>query len=103
MGFFSIELASVVESFVGVELDAPAIRAARQNMVTRGILNGAYVAGDTDQLLPSLLQRLDPTKTTVLLDPPRVGCRPPVWKCSVALGRAKSFTSPVILPLWRAI
>ena len=77
VGFFSIELASVVESFVGVELDAPAIRAARQNMVTRGILNGAYVAGDTDQLLPSLLQRLDPTKTTVLLDPPRVGCRPP--------------------------
>ena len=77
VGFFSIELASVVESFVGVELDAPALRAARQNMVTRGILNGAYVAGDTDQLLPSLLQRLDPTKTTVLLDPPRVGCRPP--------------------------
>jgi 23S rRNA (uracil1939-C5)-methyltransferase len=33
--------------------------------------------GDTDLLLPSLLAKLDPARTTVLLDPPRVGCRPP--------------------------
>ncbi len=77
VGFFSIEVADAVESFVGVELDAPAIKAARKNMESRGIRNGSYVAGDTDRLLPSLLSRLDPGQTAVLLDPPRVGCRPP--------------------------
>ena len=65
-----------MDSFVGVELDAPAIRAARANMSHRGIGNGNYVAGDTDAVLPTLLGQLDPLRTTVLLDPPRVGCRP---------------------------
>ncbi len=77
VGFFGIELAGEVESFLGVELDAPAIQAARRNAQRRGIRNGEFVAGNTDDLLPSLLQRLDPALTTVLLDPPRVGCRPP--------------------------
>jgi tRNA/tmRNA/rRNA uracil-C5-methylase (TrmA/RlmC/RlmD family) len=77
VGFFSLELADAVDSFVGVELDAPAIRAAKANMAKRNIANGRYVAGDTDALLPELLGQLDPLRTTVLLDPPRVGCRPP--------------------------
>jgi len=77
VGFFSIEVADAVESFVGVELDAPAIRAARRNQESRGIRNGSYVAGDTDQVLPSLLAKWNPAETAVLLDPPRVGCRPP--------------------------
>lgn len=77
VGFFSLSLADAVESFLGVELDVPAIKAARENQARRGITNGEYVAGDTDALLPSLLRRLDPAQTAVLLDPPRVGCRPP--------------------------
>lgn len=77
VGFFGIELAGEVESFLGVELDAPAIRAARKNAASHGRTNGEFVSGDTDLLLPSLLQRLNPALTTVLLDPPRVGCRPP--------------------------
>ena len=77
VGFFSLSLAASVDSFLGVELDVPAIRAARQNQQDRGITNGEYVAGDTDALLPSLLAKRDPAKTAVLLDPPRVGCRPP--------------------------
>ncbi|MEY2789417.1 MAG: hypothetical protein RLZZ34_2560, partial [Verrucomicrobiota bacterium] len=77
VGFFSLEVADAVESFVGVELDAPAIKAARRNQESRGIRNGSYVAGDTDQVLPSLLAKWNPAQTAVLLDPPRVGCRPP--------------------------
>ena len=77
VGFFGIELSGSVESFVGIELDAPAIRAARRNAQSRGIRNGEFVAGDTDLLLPGVLQRLDARRTTVLVDPPRVGCRPP--------------------------
>lgn len=77
VGFFAISLADAVKSFTGVELDAPAIRAARKNQESRGITNGEFLAGDADCLLPQLLPRLDPTQSAVLLDPPRVGCRPP--------------------------
>lgn len=78
VGFFGIELAKAVESVVGIELDAPAIRAARRNAQSRGALNAEFVAGDTERLLPGVLRRLDASQATVLVDPPRVGCRPPV-------------------------
>jgi tRNA/tmRNA/rRNA uracil-C5-methylase (TrmA/RlmC/RlmD family) len=76
VGFFALDLAGAVDSFVGVELDVPAIRAARRNQAMRGVRNGEFVAGDTAALLPGLLGRLDPAATSVLIDPPRVGCRP---------------------------
>lgn len=76
VGFFALELANGVDSFVGVELDRPAIQAARRNQDRRGIRNGSFVDGDTDALLPELLEKLDAKQTTVVLDPPRTGCRP---------------------------
>ena len=76
VGFFSLELADLVESYVGVELDRLAIEAARRNAVSRGRPNGEFVAGTAEALLPGLLCRLTPEATTVLLDPPRKGCRP---------------------------
>ncbi len=76
VGFFSLELADAVESYVGVEYDRMAIAAARRNAVSRGRANGEFVAGAAEELLPGLLARLDAAKTTVLLDPPRKGCRP---------------------------
>jgi tRNA/tmRNA/rRNA uracil-C5-methylase (TrmA/RlmC/RlmD family) len=76
VGFFGIELANLAESFVGVEYDRLAIKAARHNAATRHITNGEFVSGPAEELLPGLLQRNDPGATTVLLDPPRKGCRP---------------------------
>ena len=76
VGFFSLELAHVVESFVGVELDRVAIKAARRNAMARGCGNGEFVAGAAEDLLPALLSRFSAQATTVLLDPPRTGCRP---------------------------
>lgn len=76
VGFFAIELAPSVDSFVGVELDAQAIRAARLNAAARQRFNGEFRLGATEVLLPRLLAELDPHRTTVLLDPPRTGCRP---------------------------
>jgi tRNA/tmRNA/rRNA uracil-C5-methylase (TrmA/RlmC/RlmD family) len=78
VGFFSLELANVVERFTGIELDAMAIKAARRNATTKGITNGEFISGSTEQFLPQVLQNADPTKTTIILDPPRVGCRPEV-------------------------
>jgi tRNA/tmRNA/rRNA uracil-C5-methylase (TrmA/RlmC/RlmD family) len=76
VGFFSLELADQVESYVGVELDRLAIEAARRNAAARGRPNGEFVAGTAEELLPGLLARFTPGATTVLLDPPRKGCRP---------------------------
>ncbi len=76
VGFFGIELAARVESFVGLEFDRMAIKAARQNAATRGVTNGEFVAGAVEDLLPGLLIRFTPGATSVLLDPPRKGCWP---------------------------
>src|ERR1035437_1446855 len=76
VGFFSLELGHLVESFVGVELDRVAIKAARRNAVTRGRANGEFVAGPAEEADPALLSRFTPQATTVLLDPPLKGCWP---------------------------
>ena len=76
VGFFSIELGDLVESFVGVELDRLAIQAARRNAAARSRTNGEFVAGAAEELLPALLSRFTAPATTVLIDPPRKGCQP---------------------------
>jgi tRNA/tmRNA/rRNA uracil-C5-methylase (TrmA/RlmC/RlmD family) len=75
VGFFSIELADLVESFAGVELDRLAIKAAKRNASAKGKSNGEFVAGAAEDFLPGLLARFKPGVTTVLVDPPRKGCR----------------------------
>jgi tRNA/tmRNA/rRNA uracil-C5-methylase (TrmA/RlmC/RlmD family) len=76
VGFFGIELALAVESFVGVEYDRLAIKAARENLAARGIVNGEFIAQPVEEALPALLKRFSPQTTTALLDPPRKGCLP---------------------------
>ena len=76
VGFFAIETADVVEAFAGVEIDAPAIAAAKRNAAKRGRTNGAFIEGDAEKLLPSILKRFDAVATTVVIDPPRTGCPP---------------------------
>ena len=76
VGFFSVELADLIERYIGVELDQLAIRAARRNAVNRGRSNGEFVAGRTEELLPALLERFSPAETAVVIDPPRTGCPP---------------------------
>ncbi len=76
VGFFGIEAAGVVDSFVGVEYDKLAIAAARQNAASRKINNGEFVAAKVEEILPELLQKFSAEKTAVILDPPRKGCWP---------------------------
>jgi tRNA/tmRNA/rRNA uracil-C5-methylase (TrmA/RlmC/RlmD family) len=76
VGFFGIELAGQVDSFVGVEYDRLAIRSAQKNAATRQITNGEFLSGTAEELLPGLMGRLTPGATTVLIDPPRKGCQP---------------------------
>jgi tRNA/tmRNA/rRNA uracil-C5-methylase (TrmA/RlmC/RlmD family) len=76
VGFFGIETADVVESFVGVESDQLAIKAARKNAETRNIKNGEFIAAQVEDILRELLQKFSPERTAVILDPPRKGCWP---------------------------
>ena len=76
VGFFGIELGDLVDSFVGLELDQLAIKAARRNAAARGRVNGEFVAGAAEEILEGLLSRFTPDATTIVLDPPRKGCPP---------------------------
>ncbi|HZL13881.1 MAG TPA: class I SAM-dependent RNA methyltransferase [Verrucomicrobiae bacterium] len=76
VGFFGIELADLVESFVGVEYEQLAIKSARKNVATRKISNGEFISATVEEVLPELLKKFSPEKTSVILDPPRKGCLP---------------------------
>jgi tRNA/tmRNA/rRNA uracil-C5-methylase (TrmA/RlmC/RlmD family) len=76
VGFFSIELGDLVESYVGLEWDRLAIQAARRNAAAHARTNGEFMAGAVEDVLPALLSRFTARLTTVLLDPPRKGCQP---------------------------
>ena len=78
VGFFGLELGDLVDSFVGLEYDSMAIKAARRNGANRGRANGEFLAGTAEDLLPKVLARFSPQATTVLLDPPRKGCAPEI-------------------------
>jgi tRNA/tmRNA/rRNA uracil-C5-methylase (TrmA/RlmC/RlmD family) len=74
VGFFSIELANVAETYAGVEYDGQAIKAARRNAALRSRTNGRFLAGKAEDLLADVLKEFPASATTVLLDPPRKGC-----------------------------
>ncbi len=76
VGFFGIEVADALESFVGVEFDQQAIKAARQNAASRNRTNGEFIAGMVETVLPELIKKFSPEATTTVLDPPRKGCLP---------------------------
>ncbi len=60
VGFFGIELADAIESFVGVEYDQRAIQSARRNAAARNIRNGEFVARKVEDVLPELWKRFSP-------------------------------------------
>ena len=75
IGFFSLSLADLVDSFVGIDIDKQCILPARKNMDQRGVTNGEFILGKTEEHMDKLLSRFKPENTTVILDPPRRGCQ----------------------------
>ena len=78
VGFFGIETAADVESFVGVEYDQLAINAARKNAEVRKIHNGEFIAAKVEEILPELLRKFSPEKRrSFLIHRARVAGRKP--------------------------
>lgn len=74
VGFFGIELADSVDTFIGVEYDRRAIRAAEKNAQSRHVRNGRFIPARVEDALPGLLEEQKAAETAVLIDPPRKGC-----------------------------
>jgi len=75
IGFFSISLADLLKSFVGIDIDKQCILPARKNLEARGITNGEFLLGKTEEHMDALLERFPAKDTSIILDPPRKGCR----------------------------
>ena len=74
VGTFALLLAPLVREVVGVEEARTAVRDAVHN--GRDVPTARFIQGKTEQVLPTLEQRLD----GVVLDPARVGCHPEVLR-----------------------
>ncbi|MBT5926063.1 MAG: class I SAM-dependent RNA methyltransferase [Verrucomicrobia bacterium] len=74
VGFFSLSLAEKVESYVGVEVDHRAILSARKNAESMQKTNGSFIQAPTEEVIDELVEKFQPSMTTIILDPPRKGC-----------------------------
>ncbi|MCB4756591.1 MAG: 23S rRNA (uracil(1939)-C(5))-methyltransferase RlmD [Elusimicrobia bacterium] len=77
VGALTLLAAREAGSAIGVESVAEAVRDARENSQANGIGNAQFMALPVEDLFngtSSLLEKLDPEKLVVILDPPRSGC-----------------------------
>jgi len=69
-GGFALSLADLCEKVVGVESNAAAVADAQENAAANGVQNAEFYAGQTETLLPALL---DMKLQVAVADPPRAG------------------------------
>lgn len=73
-GTIALYLASSVKKVTGVESYVPAIDDAIENAALNGITNCGFISGACETVIPQLNEHFD----MVVLDPPRIGCKPEV-------------------------
>lgn len=74
VGSLALPLAGQVRKVMGIEAFKPAVKDAKANARLNGLRNTRFLAGLTEDVLPTLTNRFD----AVILDPPRSGCAPGV-------------------------
>jgi 23S rRNA (uracil1939-C5)-methyltransferase len=85
IGTFTLPIARQVQQVIGIEMQAEAIKQARENAQLNNIQNVAFQVGKVEELLP----QLDHQPDIVLLDPPRQGCKPEVLQALLKLRPAR--------------
>lgn len=73
-GLFAKHLSDLFERVIGIEENVYAVEHARFNAGPKE----RYIAGDVSLYLPEAVAAHDPTRTTVILDPPAIGTAPRV-------------------------
>lgn len=87
VGFFSLYRADRFASVTGIEVSSAAIQLAEANAVINGRKNCSFYAGDAESIFEHA--KSDPSKTAVILDPPRRGCDSSFLKQLLEYGPAK--------------
>ena len=86
-------LAPVAKEVIGVEIVEDAVAAARENAKLNGLDNCKFIAGDVLKVLDDLTEKPD----VIVLDPPRDGIHPKIWRhffrLDIALKKPVAWTS----------
>ncbi|MEO0947998.1 MAG: 23S rRNA (uracil(1939)-C(5))-methyltransferase RlmD [Cyanobacteria bacterium J06641_5] len=85
IGTFTLPLARRLHQAIGIEVQASAVKQARENAALNGITNVEFQTGSVAVLLP----RLEIAPDIVLLDPPRKGCDRPVLETLIQQAPAR--------------
>ena len=107
IGSIGLYCADLAEMIIGIESVKDAVTDANRNAVINGITGARYICGRAEEVLPAYLEtregdageapfKADPQLAeyirradTVILDPPRAGCRPELLKAAAATGAGK--------------
>lgn len=72
VGLFSLSAAHLFRAVAGIEISGESVRLAGLNASLQGVANAEFFTGSAENIFAAIA--FPPEKTTVLLDPPRVGC-----------------------------
>lgn len=85
IGTLSLVAAKLAGKVIGVESVPDAVKDAKRNSERNGVQNAEFHLGLAEKVLPSLVQE-GLTADVVMLDPPRVGCKPEVIDAMIGTG-----------------
>lgn len=71
-GLFTITLASLFSSSIGIDIAGGSIEWARENAAQNQVINASFITADASALFKEV--KFSPDETVVVIDPPRKGC-----------------------------
>ena len=102
IGSIGLYCADLAEMVIGIESVKDAVTDANRNAVINGITGARYICGRAEDVLPAYMGdqesqvKIDPQlrqyiqrTDTVILDPPRAGCRPELLEAAAGTGAEK--------------
>ncbi|MDP2267838.1 MAG: class I SAM-dependent RNA methyltransferase [Deltaproteobacteria bacterium] len=73
-GLFSLFVAPLAGSVVGIEINGPDVQCARENLQAAGFMNTLFLQGDVGEVMKRDFTQRRRKADVVILDPPRSGC-----------------------------
>lgn len=83
IGVFALLTGEKIDRIEGIESDAAAVTAARENARYLNLPRAVFHRGATETLIGKVLSKIAADRACVLLDPPRAGCPGPVLQALI--------------------